>query len=148
MWQGIGEGVPGWWKAHSMWRQVRNKKPEVVSGQRMEVWTLTGARPRMCWAKCCAKLLPSCLTLCKPMDCSPPGSSVLGILSGARPRTAKAMVRLAAFLPSALGCGRHCAEDSLSLSLHVASEFWTCSSRQLLPVAYKLHPICFAWAKM
>ena len=28
----------------------------------------------------CAKLLQSCLTLCDPMDCSPPGSSVHGIL--------------------------------------------------------------------
>ena len=28
----------------------------------------------------CAKLLHSCLTLCDPMDCSPPGSSVHGIL--------------------------------------------------------------------
>ena len=28
----------------------------------------------------CAKLLQSCLTLCDPMDCSPPGSSVSGIL--------------------------------------------------------------------
>ena len=27
-----------------------------------------------------AKLLPLCLTLCNPMDCSPPGSSVHGIL--------------------------------------------------------------------
>ena len=29
---------------------------------------------------CCAKSLQSCLTLCKPMNCSPPGSSVHGIL--------------------------------------------------------------------
>ena len=29
---------------------------------------------------CCCKLLQSCLTLCNPMDCSPPGSSVHGIL--------------------------------------------------------------------
>ena len=29
----------------------------------------------------CAKLLQSCLTLCNSMDCSPPGSSVHGILS-------------------------------------------------------------------
>ena len=29
---------------------------------------------------CCAKLLQSCSTLCRPMDCSPPGSSVHGIL--------------------------------------------------------------------
>ena len=28
----------------------------------------------------CAQLLQSCLTLCDPMDCSPPGSSVHGIL--------------------------------------------------------------------
>ena len=28
----------------------------------------------------CAKLLQWCLTLCNPMDCSPPGSSVHGIL--------------------------------------------------------------------
>ena len=28
----------------------------------------------------CAKLLQSCLTLCDPKDCSPPGSSVHGIL--------------------------------------------------------------------
>ena len=29
---------------------------------------------------CCAELLQSCLTLCDPMDWSPPGSSVHGIL--------------------------------------------------------------------
>ena len=29
---------------------------------------------------CCAKSLQSCPTLCDPMDCRPPGSSVLGIL--------------------------------------------------------------------
>ena len=28
----------------------------------------------------CAKSLQSCLTLCNPMDCSPPGFSVHGIL--------------------------------------------------------------------
>ena len=28
----------------------------------------------------CTKLLQLCLTLCNPMDCSPPGSSVHGIL--------------------------------------------------------------------
>ena len=28
----------------------------------------------------CAKLLQSCPTLCNPLDCSPPGSSVHGIL--------------------------------------------------------------------
>ena len=28
----------------------------------------------------CAKSVQSCLTLCNPMDCSPPGSSVHGVL--------------------------------------------------------------------
>ena len=31
-------------------------------------------------AMCCAKFLQSCPTVCNPMDCSPPGSSVQGIL--------------------------------------------------------------------
>ena len=30
------------------------------------------------YARMCAKSLQSCLTLCDPMDCSPPGSSVHG----------------------------------------------------------------------
>ena len=29
---------------------------------------------------CCAKSLQSCLTLCDSVDCSPPGSSIHGIL--------------------------------------------------------------------
>ena len=32
------------------------------------------------WTLCCAKLPQLCPTLCSPMDCSPPGSSVHGIL--------------------------------------------------------------------
>ena len=34
----------------------------------------------------CAKSLQSCPTLCDPMDCSPPGSSVHGILQAKIPR--------------------------------------------------------------
>ena len=34
----------------------------------------------MCYVLRCAQSLQSCLTLCNPMDCSPPGSSVCGIL--------------------------------------------------------------------
>ena len=33
----------------------------------------------------CAQLLQSCLTLCNPRDCSPPGSSVHGILQAGIP---------------------------------------------------------------
>ena len=34
----------------------------------------------VCAAAAAAKSLQSCLTLCDPMDCSPPGSPVPGIL--------------------------------------------------------------------
>ena len=34
----------------------------------------------LCRSHVCAKSLQSCLTLCDSMDCSPPGSSVHGIL--------------------------------------------------------------------
>ena len=38
-------------------------------------------KPEEAWIVCMrAKSLQSCLTLCDPMDCSPPGSSVHGIL--------------------------------------------------------------------
>ena len=36
--------------------------------------------PLVKWRCLCAKSLQSCLTLCNPMDCSPPGFSVHGIL--------------------------------------------------------------------
>ena len=32
------------------------------------------------YCSCCYLVTPSCLTLCDPMDCRPPGSSVRGIL--------------------------------------------------------------------
>ena len=35
---------------------------------------------RILYIGMCAKSLQSCLTLCNPLDCSPPGSSVHGIL--------------------------------------------------------------------
>ena len=38
------------------------------------------SRDTGCMRACCAKLLQSHLTLCDPMDCSPPGSSDHGIL--------------------------------------------------------------------
>ena len=43
----------------------------------MCVCSKAGHSPRACT---CAKLLQSCLTLCNPMDYSPPGSSVHGFL--------------------------------------------------------------------
>ena len=37
-------------------------------------------RPIILYAHICAQLHHLCLTLCDPMNCSPPGSSVHGIL--------------------------------------------------------------------
>ena len=56
-------------------------KDNVILCQKV-VWT-RGARvnsPVQCCAYVCAKSLQSCLTLCKPMNHSPAGSSVNGIL--------------------------------------------------------------------
>ena len=40
-------------------------------------WPLQAHATFICW--CCYLVVQSCLTLCDPMDCSPPGSSVHGI---------------------------------------------------------------------
>ena len=55
--------------------------------QEWGVWGCTDTSVFCVWMSSCFKLLkvkvlvtPSCLTLCDPMDCSPPGSSVHGIL--------------------------------------------------------------------
>ena len=34
----------------------------------------------VCVCVCASSVIQSCLTLCDPMDCSPPGSSVYGVL--------------------------------------------------------------------
>ena len=49
------------------------KQPKCLS---TEEWIKTGH----IYACVCAQSLQSCLTLCNPVDCSPPGSSVYGIL--------------------------------------------------------------------
>ena len=49
----------------------------------MASWVLILASPLSVFESICpvcAKSLQSCLTLCDPLDCSPPGSSVHGII--------------------------------------------------------------------
>ena len=41
-------------------------------------WHYLGHGRSMCTCACCAKSLQQCLTLCNPMDCSPPGYSIHG----------------------------------------------------------------------
>ena len=55
--------------------------PPVLGAQSLSHWTTREVPPEVSFRICmCAKSLQSCLTLCDPMDCYPPGSSVHGIL--------------------------------------------------------------------
>ena len=63
-----------------------------------------------------AKLLQSCLTLCDPMDCSPPGSSIRGILQ------ARKLEWVA--MPSSRGSSRP--RDQTQVS------YFSCTGRQFL----------------
>ena len=52
-----------------------------VSGYQIYICKTNSAfNPRLRSLHVCSKLLQSCLTLCNTMDCTPPGSSVPGIL--------------------------------------------------------------------
>jgi len=64
----------------------------------------------------CAKLLQSCPTLCNPLNCSPPGSSVLGILQ------ARALEWVA--MPSSRGSPSHSLRDSPILAQPLPREAW------------------------
>ena len=55
----------------------QEQKKETEGSQREKAKPRRARAIRGC---ACAKSLQSCLTLCDPMDCSPPGSSVHGIL--------------------------------------------------------------------
>ena len=68
----------------------------------------------------CAKLPQSCLTLCNPMDCSPPGSSVHGILQ------ARILERVA--MPSSRGSSRPRDWSSSLMSPALAGGFFTSSA--------------------
>ena len=61
---------------------VKGKKDVVVFKDHFEIWKNDpGSVYFFPLTPCmCAKLLQSCPTLCNPMDCSLPGSSVYGIL--------------------------------------------------------------------
>ena len=55
--------------------------PPALGAQSLSHWGTREVPPKVLFEIClCAKSLQSCLTLCDPMDCSPPGSSVHGVL--------------------------------------------------------------------
>ena len=60
---------------------VTQNLPRGQEGISLDFGTLGwGANPDILAAAAAAELLQSCLILCNPMDCSPPSSSVYGIL--------------------------------------------------------------------
>ena len=73
------------WVGKILWSRKRQPTPAFLPpkfyGQRNLAATVYGVTKSQTWLtdNMCAKLL-SCVQLCNPMDCSPPGSSVRGIL--------------------------------------------------------------------
>ena len=72
----------------------------------------------------CVKLLQSCLTLCNPLDCSPPGSSLHGIFLGKNTEVDCHSSSRGSSQPkdqSFVSCFLHWQADSLQLS-HLGSQ--------------------------
>ena len=63
-----------------VWKIAWSEEPGGLQSMELQRGGLNWVTEHLRWM--CAKLLQSCLTLCDPMDCSPPGSSVHGILQG------------------------------------------------------------------
>ena len=67
--------------SHRLGPMVTQNLPRGQEGISLDFGTLGwGANPDILAAAAAAELLQSCLILCNPMDCSPPSSSVYGIL--------------------------------------------------------------------
>ena len=61
----------------SIWQSARNSSTNVHSSEKVEKYNCPSNQ--MCIWPCCYFVAQSCLTLCDPMNCSLPGSSVHGI---------------------------------------------------------------------
>ena len=67
--------------SHRLGPIVTQNLPRGQEGISLDFGTLGwGANPDILATAAAAELLQSCLILCNPMDCSPPSSSVYGIL--------------------------------------------------------------------
>ena len=70
------------WRRVTIHRRVTEPQPSTTvlfPTQRMRTSRNMATCPPVCPGCCCSSVAKSCLTLCNPMDCSPPGSSVHGI---------------------------------------------------------------------
>ena len=77
------QGSPGSNNLSGWNEELPSQISELPSNRAKESGFLPPNKRRMfltTWVLCYAKSLQSCLTLCDPMDCSPPGSSVHGVL--------------------------------------------------------------------
>ena len=67
-----------WWLDREAWHAAVHG---VTKSQTwLSNWTATGLYIHICWWWWWCEVAQSCPTLCDPMDCSPPGSSIHGIL--------------------------------------------------------------------
>ena len=92
------------------------------------VWPVESSIAAHCVCTLCAKSLQSCLTLCYPVDCSPPGSSVSGIL--------QARILEWVAMPSSRETSRPRDRTRISYVSCTVGEFFTTeSSGRLLPIS-------------
>ena len=77
---GAEQGEAGESESEEMRGQSRRRSDGVMLLPARRMGDRDGGQSHLQMAAAAAKTLQSCLTLCDPIDSSPPGSSVLGIL--------------------------------------------------------------------
>ena len=91
----------------------------------------------------CAELLHLCLTLCNPMDCSPPGSSAYGIIQGKNPGVGSHALLQGILLTTEIKpvslCFLHWQAGSLPLALPGKPQVSLCVSRSVVSNSFCPH---------
>ena len=109
----VHKGLTMSWLAQKMSREPSTPSPTGSTRDKLCKCSRTSwSRARLTCV--CVLVAQSCLTLCDPMDCSPPGSSVQGILQ------ARILVWVA--MPSSWGCTQPRDRNQVSL---IAGGFFT-----------------------
>ena len=107
-----------------LWSVNCKHKEEMDLG--FQIWGLYPSCP-IIYSSVHAKSLQSCLTLCDPVDCSPPGSSIRGVL--------QARILPPGDLPSLL------TESTLLTSLTLVGRFFTTCTTWAAPFVYTAPPL-------
>ena len=95
-------------------KNLRTNKDDGWKAMLQRIWRLSNV------SCMCAKSLLSCLILCDPMDCSPPGSSVHGILQARTPEWVAYLFSRASSQPSI--------KSTSVMSLALSDMFFTIST--------------------